>query len=47
MPLASIEASFKCKGPWKKGLPWILETMEALGARVSGGGALAGQSWLV
>jgi hypothetical protein len=31
MPLAAIEASFKGKGPWKKGLPRILETLEALG----------------
>jgi hypothetical protein len=29
--LAEIEASFKGKGPWKKGLPRILETLEALG----------------
>ncbi len=31
MPLAAIEARFKGKGPWKKGLPRILETLEALG----------------
>ena len=31
MPLPAIEASFKGKGPWKKGLPRILETLEALG----------------
>ena len=31
MPLAALEASFKGKGPWKKGLPRILETLEALG----------------
>ena len=30
-PLAAFEASFKGKGPWKKGLPRILETLEALG----------------
>ncbi|MEY4980456.1 MAG: hypothetical protein RLZZ352_2726 [Pseudomonadota bacterium] len=37
--LAAIEASFKGKGPWKKGLPRILETLEALGrARQEGGG---------
>lgn len=29
--LPDIEASFKGKGPWKKGLPRILETLEALG----------------
>ena len=31
MTLAEIEASFKGKGLWKKGLPRILETLEALG----------------
>lgn len=31
MPLAAIEARFKGRGPWKKGLPRILETLEALG----------------
>ena len=31
LPLATLEASFKGKGPWKKGLPRILETLEALG----------------
>ena len=31
LSLAEIEASFKGKGPWKKGLPRILETLEALG----------------
>ena len=39
MPLAALEASFKGKGPWKKGLPRILETLEALGrARREGDG---------
>ena len=39
LPLPAIEASFKGKGPWKKGLPRILETLEALGrARQEGGG---------
>jgi hypothetical protein len=39
LPLAALEASFKGKGPWKKGLPRILETLEALGrARQEGGG---------
>ncbi len=40
-PLApsAIEAAFKGKGPWKKGLPRILETLEALGrARHVAGG---------
>jgi hypothetical protein len=39
LPLAAIEAAFKGKGPWKKGLPRILETLEALGrAQLDGGG---------
>jgi hypothetical protein len=39
LALAAIEASFKGKGPWKKGLPRILDTLEALGRaqRVAGG----------
>jgi hypothetical protein len=39
LPLAALEASFKGKGPWKKSLPRILETLEALGRarRVDGG----------
>ena len=31
LPLSAIEAGFKGKGPWKKGLPRILDTLEALG----------------
>lgn len=39
LPLTAIEAAFKGKGPWKKGLPRILETLEALGrAQLDGGG---------
>jgi hypothetical protein len=39
LALGAIEAAFKGKGPWKKGLPRILETLEALGrARQEGGG---------
>ncbi len=39
LPLAAIETGFKGKGPWKKGLPRILETLEALGrARREAGG---------
>ena len=39
MPLSAIEASFKGKGPWKRGLPRILDTLEALGrARQEGDG---------
>jgi len=37
--LSAIEAGFKGKGPWKKGLPRILDTLEALGrARREGAG---------
>ena len=32
LPLSAIEAAFKGKGPWKKGLPRILDTLEALEA---------------
>lgn len=39
LALPAIEAAFKGKGPWKKGLPRILETLEALGrAQLDGGG---------
>ncbi|MBC7649085.1 MAG: hypothetical protein H7197_08230 [Vitreoscilla sp.] len=39
LSLTDIEASFKGKGPWKKGLPRILETLAALGrARREGEG---------
>lgn len=39
LPVAAIEAAFKGKGPWRKDLPRILETLEALGrARQEGGG---------
>ena len=39
LPLPSIEAAFKGKGPWRKGLPRILDTLEALGrARREAGG---------
>ena len=31
IPVPAIEAAFKGKGPWKKGLPRILDTLEALG----------------
>ena len=29
--LPAIEACFKGRGPWKKGLPTLLQTLEALG----------------
>jgi hypothetical protein len=39
LPLPAIEAGFKGKGPWKKSLPRILDTLEALGrARREGAG---------
>jgi hypothetical protein len=39
LPLAAMEAKLKGKGPWKQGLPRILETLEALGrAQQQGGG---------
>ena len=31
MPQSAIEARFKGRGPWKKSLPRILDTLEALG----------------
>lgn len=31
IPVPAIEAAFKGKGPWRKGLPRILDTLEALG----------------
>jgi hypothetical protein len=38
LALADIEARFKGRGPWKKSLPRILDTLEALGrARHEGG----------
>jgi hypothetical protein len=43
LALPQIEARFKGKGPWKKGLPRILETLEALGrARREGEGVEQG-----
>lgn len=39
LSVTAIEAAFKGRGPWKKGLPRILETLEALGrAQLEGGG---------
>ncbi|MEJ8816229.1 DNA methyltransferase [Variovorax ureilyticus] len=39
LDLSSIESAFKGKGPWKKGLPRILDTLEAVGrARQTEGG---------
>lgn len=31
LTLLAIEARFKGRGPWKKGLPTLLQTLEALG----------------
>lgn len=44
MPISAIEASFKGRGPWKKSLPRILETLEALGRARREGDAWRGQS---
>lgn len=39
LALPAIEAAFKGKGPWKEGLPRILDTLEAVGrARPVAGG---------
>ena len=35
LPLAGIEARFKGRGPWKKSLPTLLQTLEALGRAYS------------
>lgn len=45
LALPTIEAAFKGKGPWKKGLPRILETLEALGRAQRTGGGGAGGRW--
>ncbi|WP_205737174.1 DNA methyltransferase [Acidovorax sp. HDW3] len=43
LPLPAIEAAFKGRGPWKKSLPTLLQTLEALGrARQEAGGWRAG-----
>ena len=46
LTLAQVEAHFKGKGSWKKGLPTLLETLEALGRsqRVQAPGG-TGTSW--
>ena len=31
LALAELEACFKGRGPWKRGLPTLLQTLEALG----------------
>jgi hypothetical protein len=48
LTLAQIEARFKGKGGWKKSLPTLLETLEALG-RAQRGQTLGGTgtSWRV
>ena len=46
LSMEEIAAQFKGKGAWKKGLPRILETLEALGrARREGGDGLADEGW--
>ena len=44
LSLADMEASFKGQGPWKKGLPRILETLEALG-RARREATNSGEGW--
>ena len=43
LSLPAIEARFKGRGPWKKGLPTLLQTLEALGRAqaVATGGEVA------
>ena len=43
LTLPSIESRFKGRGPWKKGLPTLLQTLESLGRAqaVAGGGVTA------
>ena len=43
LTLSAIEARFKGRGPWKKGLPTLLQTLEALGRAqaVTAGGEVA------
>lgn len=45
LSLAHIEARFKGRGPWKKSLPTLLQTLEALGRaqQVEVNGAVAWQ----
>ncbi len=31
LTLAALEARFKGRGPWKRGLPMLLQTLEAVG----------------
>ena len=47
LTLAQIEARFKGKGGWKKGLRTLLETLEALGRaqRCVGGDTGHGAPW--
>jgi len=43
LSLPAIEARFKGRGPWKKSLPTLLQTLEALGRAqaVATGGEVA------
>ncbi|MEW6467040.1 MAG: hypothetical protein AB1434_14240, partial [Pseudomonadota bacterium] len=47
LPLAALEARFKGRGPWKKSLPRILDTLEALGRaqRVRPGHGAGDEAW--
>ena len=44
LPLADIEARFKGRGPWKKSLPILLQTLEALG-RAHARGSHSAPAW--
>jgi hypothetical protein len=44
VPISAIESRFKGRGPWKKSLPRILETLEALG-RAERLATPAGECW--
>jgi hypothetical protein len=46
LSLAALEAHFKGRGPWKKGLPMLLQTLEALGrAQQFDPGSTDGPHW--
>ncbi|WP_440111898.1 hypothetical protein [Acidovorax sp. BL-A-41-H1] len=44
LTLPAIETRFKGRGPWKKGLPTLLQTLEALG-RAQAVPTDAGMAW--
>ena len=44
LTLPALERCFKGRGPWKKGLPTLLQTLEALG-RAQTVATPAGEAW--